>query len=137
MGKRVTKDCYVCGEPFSFYPREGYKNIVCSRKCNGQHQKNIGNKPPAYSGKQHPSWTGGRGIHLMHGRTPYYRVTIDKKRVYEHRYVMEKKLGRKLQPYEIVHHINHDSLDNRPENLQVMSWSEHTLHHHRGTRYKK
>ncbi|MBO1063326.1 HNH endonuclease [Dolichospermum flos-aquae UHCC 0037] len=29
-----------------------------------------------------------------------------------------------------VHHINHDKLDNRIENLQIMTCEEHTKHHH-------
>ena len=42
-----------------------------------------------------------------------------------HRLIAENTLGRILQEDEIVHHINHDKYDNRPENLQVMSSSEH------------
>lgn len=51
------------------------------------------------------------------------------KRVRTHRWLMEQKLGRKLLPNEEVHHINHDPLDNRMENLQLVVRSEHIKTH--------
>ena len=39
----------------------------------------------------------------------------------QHRAVMEEIIGRKLEPYETVHHKNGIRHDNRPENLELWS----------------
>ena len=60
----------------------------------------------------------------------YVQVRMKNRWVYEHRYVAEKKLKRKLRKGEIIHHRNRDRLDNRPGNLQlVRSQAEHMRLH--------
>jgi len=44
-----------------------------------------------------------------------------------HRLIMEEHIGRKLTYLEHVHHINGDTLDNRIENLQILSQKEHGI----------
>jgi hypothetical protein len=49
-----------------------------------------------------------------------------------HRHVAEMKLGRKLAPGEVVHHINRDKTDNRRSNLWVFrSQKKHDSAHRR------
>jgi hypothetical protein len=82
-----------------------------------------------YRGKDNPNWKGGRWKDEMgYIRIPTTPGTDDY--IYEHRLVMEKKLGRKLKPEEIVHHKNGIKDDNRPENLDLFpNKSAHIKYH--------
>lgn len=56
--------------------------------------------------------------------------------VYQHRLVMECVLGRLLERSELVHHQDHDPGNNWPENLELVSPSEHA-HEHQDDRYHR
>jgi predicted Zn-ribbon and HTH transcriptional regulator len=49
--------------------------------------------------------------------------------VYLHRIIMENKIERYLESKEIVHHIDENRSNNKEENLQLLSWSDHSKLH--------
>lgn len=48
---------------------------------------------------------------------------------YEHRLVMEEKLGRRLAAGELVHHLDGNQANNDPRNLAVETRASHLKHH--------
>lgn len=79
------------------------------------------------------TWKGGETMHGDGYRMIYApdhpAATPRHPHVFEHRLVAEAKIGRFLRNNEVVHHINDNRADNRPENLQVMTRGEHRRLH--------
>jgi hypothetical protein len=74
---------------------------------------------------------GSRRIENCDGIS-YYVIKTGKGRdnwMREHRFIAETQI-RPLAPGEHVHHINGNSLDNRPENLAILLAGEHARTHH-------
>jgi len=49
----------------------------------------------------------------------YIQIKIEKKWYPEHRYIIEKFIGRKLLSTEVVHHIDRDKINNSLSNLMI------------------
>jgi hypothetical protein len=74
-------------------------------------------------GSANPNWKGGC---IDAG---YRRVYANRKRIREHRLVYQEYHNCCLLPWIDIHHINHISTDNRPENLEAMSRGNHRRVH--------
>ena len=68
--------------------------------------------------------------YIDNGKYGYIRVRLDDGTIMlEHRFVMEKHLGRKLRCGEFVHHIDENKHNNDILNLKITSNSEHVSQH--------
>ncbi len=101
----------------------------------GQHRQRV----TINKGEQHHLWKGGR--YLRRGYVMVYNPehpnADGKGYVPEHRLVVEQVIGRYLESSEVVHHINGDKSDNRPENLEILSNSEHSRIHNKADHMRK
>lgn len=88
--------------------------------------------PNGRHGEAASNWRGGikkSGAGYLKKFCPVHPYADSNGYVMEHRLVMEKQLGRFLDPKEDVHHINEIKDDNRSENLMVVTRSQHKKIH--------
>lgn len=62
----------------------------------------------------------------------YKCITINKKQVRLHRVIMEAYIGRKLMPWELVHHNDGDIHNNTLSNLSITTRDKHMIGHEIG-----
>lgn len=112
--------CRQCGKDSLKYDREG--RLFCNNICYFAWKRKHPNKK-AYHGRIFVS-----GYFYLY--KPDHPNAIKQGRyIAEHRYILEQKIGRLLMKNEIAHHLNGNKGDNRPENLEVLTISEHNRIH--------
>lgn len=91
----------------------------CGLKCSGLSHRGINNH----------NWNGGSFITSSGYKMVYIGA---KKYIPEHRYLVEKKTGKKLGDNYDVHHKDGNKLNNSIDNLEILKKGTHTALHHRG-----
>jgi hypothetical protein len=111
--KYPPKICPICGNPFAkpstYSLTQWATKAYCSTRCLAVSRR-----------KNEIIETG------------YCFIWVDDERLQRSRVIAEQKLRRPLRPGEVVHHINGDTMDDRPENLRVFaSNGDHMAQHWR------
>ena len=121
--------CQTCGEGkwvtiTSFRPK-------CRHCTSKETRQRIG---PLLCGSKASNWHGGTYIEYGYRLVwvdkddPYYCMRRPPKHyVLEHRLIMARKLGRPLESWERVHHIDGNKLNNNELNLELTTSSKHRL----------
>jgi ribosomal protein S27E len=108
--------CPECGKERYLYKKHilAGKSLLCA-SC-------------THKGNRSSKWVGGKYINssgyiqvLLTADNPFYKMCQKHSHcVMEHRLVVAQSLGRCLEEWEVVHHINGNKTDNRLENLELL-----------------
>lgn len=139
--------CPICDKKFHLKPSRITGNNCCSRECksklDSQKMQGEGNHQYGLKGKDNPTWKSDikistYGYRMVRVLDHPFRNSSDF--VFEHRLVAEQYLlteetsieingKRYLRPDLEVHHKNQDKLNNDPNNLLILTKSEHIALH--------
>lgn len=142
--EKVKLTCKECGSVFYEHESHAKRRVCCTEECWRKYmgKARFGTK----RGANNPAWKGGlvehsRGYLYVHAPDHPFASNAY---VFEHRLIMERWLrehrpksqyltglgnNKYLRQDIIVHHKNGDKKDNRLENLECMTQSEHMRHH--------
>jgi len=116
--KQRTKACLNCNEQFNGATEWRKHSKFCSKNCSTDYSRKFGGPGSLPIGTRK---LDGKGYMRI-------KVGVGKWKL-EHVHVVETNIGRILPRGEVVHHRNGNKLDNRFENLQPMTKSNHTSLH--------
>lgn len=147
----MKKNCLVCNKEFITYPSKIKlgRGKYCSKECCLKITNNIleenGIKSRFFKGQPPTNFKGGKCIHKPRKTSrgyvviykPSHPLVNNRGYVPEHRLIVEDKIGRYLTRNEVVHHINGNTLDNRIENLQLLTDTEHRRIHLKDNVHKR
>lgn len=123
MGQRfyIPRQCKKCGKDFIGRDKDNVIARYCSRKC---HFHDVTTRE-----RQIAAGKAAGALNILRLRGTGKVGYIKEYGRHQHRIVMEKKLGRRLTSQEIIHHIDHNKHNNHPDNLQLVTRSEHARIH--------
>lgn len=116
--------CVECGSSFRIRQIKTPMPRFCSSSCfmywrnrdNPSLARDAGKKAGEYWASQRGTGDNSKGYIKENNR-------------HQHRVVVERHLGRKLLPTEIIHHIDGNPKNNDWENLEITNRSDHIRHH--------
>lgn len=144
----VDLKCDMCGKSIQKYPSQVKRHNFCSRKCladysnaekNPERYKNLKDytNMSKHMSELNEQLNSGRMTFSTRARLSAIKRGTGEGKSYIksfgrhlHRTVAERKLGRKLKPEEVVHHIDGNKRNNSPDNLKVFqNQAEHARWH--------
>ncbi len=129
----IWQACVACGVE-QWIPYRQSRNKTFTGYCTSCLARRKRDRHAYGRGNRHPHWKGGQTkdkgyVHiLLSPDDPYFPMASkSKRRVFEHRLVMAKHLGRCLKPYplEVVHHIDGNRRNNKIDNLELIGSHTH------------
>lgn len=117
-GNKIQITCKQCGKVCEKYRGQKF----CSIRCSADSRKKYHSIPDCLASADRKI---DKNLGYVRVYCPQHPFANTWGYVYEHRILVEQRLGRLLQKDEHVHHRNGIRWDNRDDNLQVLSPSEH------------